>query len=260
MMQSTQNLNTLVLEQSDNTATLYLNRPECSNAFNALMIEELNSTLDQVADQAQCTTLFLKAKGKHFSAGADLNWMRQQAHMSMAENIDDARPLAQLMQRLDTMPQVTIALVQGCAYGGALGLIACCDIAVCDPASRFCFSEVKLGLMPAVISPYINRAIGQRYSRALMLSAEVFHAQQAHHYGLIHRVCDDLAEMEAHYRTTCQEHSTHALQETKALLAHLDQKKIDHALIDDTVKAIAQIRTHQDAQERMASFLSRNKN
>ena len=157
------------------------------------------------------------------------------------------------------MPQVTVAIVQGCAYGGALGLIACCDIAICHHKAQFCFSEVKLGLIPAVISPYIYRAIGQRYSRSLMLSAEVFQAQQAHQYGLIHQVCDDLSETQAHYQAQFKTHSTHAQRETKALLAYLDQKPIDHALIDYTVEAIARIRTHEDAQERMAKFLTRNK-
>ena len=149
----------ITLQKTDKIATLWLDRPEARNAFNAEMIGLLNHTLAELAQDDSCDLVFLRAKGKHFSAGADIHWMRQQSKMNFQQNLDDARPLAELMHRLDNLPQTTVAFVQGAAYGGALGLIACCDLAIAHEDATFCFSEVKLGLIPAVISPYVQRSM-----------------------------------------------------------------------------------------------------
>ncbi|MCF1439873.1 MAG: enoyl-CoA hydratase-related protein, partial [Shewanella sp.] len=177
-------------------ASLILSRIDKHNAFDEVMINEMHTALETLADSS-CQLLVLKAQGKHFSAGADLNWMRKQASMDLAQNLVDAKQLASLMHKLDTFPCPTLALVNGAAFGGALGLICACDIAIATPAASFCLSEVKLGLIPAAISPYVLRAMGERQARRYMLSAEKFDADTALSLGLIHELNEDLAQAEA---------------------------------------------------------------
>ncbi len=177
-------------------AQLQLNRPERRNAFDAEMIEAMLAALEQVDSalmQAEqpCRVLWLSAVGEDFSAGADLGWMQRMVALSEADNLADAERLGLLLQRLDQCPLPTLVSVQGRAFGGALGLIACCDIALASNDARFCFSEVKLGLIPALISPYIQRAMGTRQARRYILSAETFNARRAEQLQLIHQCCGD---------------------------------------------------------------------
>ncbi len=150
--------------------TLSINRPEIHNAFDDALIAELITTLDSVADDPEARVLILRSEGKSFSAGADLRWMRRMADYTAEENKADAMELAALMKKLNTLKIPTIARVQGAAFGGGVGLVACCDIAVGSTKALFCLSEVRLGLMPAVISPYVVAAMGERASRTIFLN------------------------------------------------------------------------------------------
>ena len=160
-------------------ATLWLSREEKNNAFNAEMIRELILALDKVASDASLRFLIVRGRGKHFSAGADLAWMQQSAELDYATNLDDARELAELMYNLAKLKIPTLAVVQGAAFGGALGLISCCDMAIGADDAQFCLSEVRIGLAPAVISPFVVQAIGERATRRYALTAERFGGQRA---------------------------------------------------------------------------------
>ena len=184
----------ITLSVTDHVAWLTLNRPEVHNAFDDRMIAELLDALATVRNSNEVRALVLRSEGKNFSAGADLGWMRSMAAKNYDENIADAAELSRLMQELDELPQPTIALVQGAAFGGAVGLAACCDIALATPASSFCLSEVKIGLIPAVISPYVMRAMGTRQARRYMLTAERFNAEEALRIGLVHDIAEDLKQ------------------------------------------------------------------
>lgn len=182
-------MNGLLLKiDSDGVAWLSLNRPEKHNAFNDQLIASLLEILDQLSHDTSVTSLVLDAKGKHFSAGADLAWMQSMAAKTEHENQQDAKQLAMLLHKLDTFCKPTIAVVHGAAFGGALGLICCCDIAIGSSDSRFCLSEVKLGLIPATISPYVIRAIGQRQSRRYFLTAELIDAETAQRLDILHHI------------------------------------------------------------------------
>jgi methylglutaconyl-CoA hydratase len=176
---------TVLLERRGTLATLTLNRPASHNAFDASLISDLDEALAEVeATRARC--LVVTGAGSTFSAGADLNWMRDMAQASENENFEDAMALARCLRRLDNLPIPVLARINGSAYGGGVGLLACCDIAVGVDTAKFTLSEVKLGLVPAVISPYVIAAIGTRHARRYFLSAEIFDAAQALHIGLLH--------------------------------------------------------------------------
>jgi methylglutaconyl-CoA hydratase len=178
----------LLIEQSGPVTRLHLNRPDVHNAFDAALIGDLTSALDRLAGDSRVRVVVLEAAGASFSAGADLHWMRSMARASEAENRRDALGLARLMRTLDQLPKPTIARVQGAAFGGGVGLIACCDIAIGVPEARFGLTESRLGLLPAVISPYVIAAIGARQARRWFASAESFGAEVALHVGLLHQV------------------------------------------------------------------------
>ncbi len=169
--------------------TLTLDRPQLHNAFDDALITELIKVLALYKENPQSRLLVLRANGKSFSAGADLNWMQRVAQYTQAENKADAENLAELMSSLYYFPHPTIAVVQGAAFGGGVGLVSCCDIAVASDKASFCLSEVKLGLVPAVISPYVIAAIGARQAQRYFLSAERFDAQTAYHLGLVQQLC-----------------------------------------------------------------------
>jgi len=243
-------------------ATLTLNRPELHNAFDDAIIATLNQHLAQIATNPAVRVLVLRSAGKNFSAGADLNWMRRMADNDHAANLVDARGLATLMQRLNDLPRPTIALVQGAAFGGAVGLAACCDLVIATEASRFCLSEVRIGLIPAVISPYLVRAIGERQARRYFLSAETFSAAQAERWGLVHRVVPDNERLSP----ACEEqirlllaNSPAAVSAAKALIAAVANRVTDAAVIEDSARRIADIRVSAEGQEGLSAFLNKRK-
>ena len=236
---------------------LTLNRPEHANAFDEQLISELIDALDHLATLQDCRVLVLQATGKHFSGGADLNWMQRQAQMSAADNLNDARQLALLMQRLDNFPRPTVALIQGAAFGGALGLICCCDIVLAHHSARFCLSEVKLGLIPAVISPYVNRSIGMRQLRRYALTAEQVSAHEALALGLVHQLADDLHHSEQLLLKALLKGSPQAQMRCKQLLAQIDQQPLTNELAEHTAQAIAAARSSNDAQAGIAAFFEK---
>ncbi|KZN49834.1 enoyl-CoA hydratase/isomerase family protein [Pseudoalteromonas luteoviolacea] len=237
-------------------AILELSRPEKHNAFNAEIIAELIKTIDY-ANELDIRALVLKTNGKHFSAGADLAWMKSMADNNYEENVADSLELAKLMQVLASSPHPTLCLVQGAAFGGALGLIACCDIAIASPNAKFCLSEVKLGLIPAVISPYVIKAIGERQARRYFLTAEVFQAEKALELGLIHQISDNLEQSEEYFIEQLLNNGPTAVKSAKSLIDEVAGKAIDEQLIKHTAKRIAEIRVSEEGQEGLSAFFDK---
>ncbi len=244
--------------QSSKIATLCLNRPETGNAMNKALIAEMHQAFDQI-EQTPTRLLILKANGKHFCTGADLNWMKQSKALSKAENHQDAQQLARLIQRLDQFPASTIAVIQGAAFGGALGLISACDIAIASKSAKFCLSEVKLGLIPAVISPYVVRAMGVRQARRYFLSAETISSKQALRLNLIHERCKE-QDLSSTVEALCHQilqNAPVAMAEAKQLIDDVSNQPIDENLIDLTCDRIASIRTSPEGQEGLSAFLEK---
>ncbi|GAA4877280.1 enoyl-CoA hydratase-related protein [Ferrimonas pelagia] len=248
------NYHSIKVQQQDRIARLTLARSDKHNAFDAQMISELNQALQHLAAQPELSLLVLRAEGKHFCAGADLDWMKRQAQMSEAENLADANELARMLDRLNTFPTPVLACVQGAAFGGALGLVACADIVLAQRNCRFCLSEVKLGLIPATISPYVGRAIGLRQLRRYALSAETIDADTAQRLGLVHQLCDDLSDAERTMISQLQANGPAALRAGKDLLLSIDPHTGDPAQQQDTARRIAQIRVTAEAQEGLTAF------
>lgn len=251
------NLQHVTYALNNGVAELILDRAEVHNAFDEVMISEMISVLSYFAEHKQCQVLVLKANGKNFSAGADLNWMRKQAKMDFEQNLNDAKALAKLMQDLDTFPKPTIALVQGAAFGGALGLICASDIAIATTRASFCLSEVKLGLIPAVISPYVARAMGNRASRRYMLTAERFNAETALKLNVIHEISDDLDAAAKPMIDALLANSPQGMAWAKTLLSHLEDGVIDQNTIDYTSERIARIRVSTEGQEGLNAFFEK---
>lgn len=246
---------------------LRLNRPELHNAFGDLMIAELIQALDALAAMPGLRLLLLESTGKNFSAGADLNWMRAMAQKDYQQNLTDAGALALLMQKLNSFPLPVIALVQGAAFGGAVGLVACCDMAIATPKASFCLSEVKIGLIPAVISPYVVRAIGERASRRYFTTAERLDAATALQLGLISEIAgSDLAgtDEQADLRAKAQPlinaiiaNSPQAVVAAKALVAYVADAPLTPDTIAETSRRIAAIRVSSEGQEGLTAFLDK---
>jgi methylglutaconyl-CoA hydratase len=240
-------------------ATIALNRPEVHNAFDDHLIAELTHRLRDVDHNAAVRAVVLAARGKSFSAGADLHWMKRVAHYSEAENIRDAVALASLMRTLDAMSKPTVARVQGAAYGGGVGLVACCDIAVAGMSATFSLSEVRLGLIPAVISPYVVAAIGSHNARRYFLTAERFDAREALRIGLVHCAVDD-ADLDAEVERILAEllkGGPKANAAAKDLIAHVAHRRIDQVVAEETAARIARIRVSPEGQEGIAAFLEK---
>lgn len=242
-------------------ARLTLNRPAVHNAFNDALIGDLTETLARLGGDPSVRVVILAARGKSFSAGADLNWMQRMAGYSQAENLADARALALLMATLNDLPKPTLALVQGPAFGGGVGLVACCDIAVATERASFSLSEVKLGLIPAVISPYVLAAIGEAAARRYFLTAERFDAAEARRLGLVHEVVEAEAlesTAEALVGALLQA-GPEALSAAKALIFAMTGRPIDEALRDETAQRIAELRVGPEAREGIGAFLEKRR-
>ena len=251
----------LQLHRDGAVARLRLTRPQVHNAFDAGLIAGLTTTLEQVAADAGIRVLVLEAEGASFSAGADLNWMRGMAAASEDENRADSLALARLMRTLDELPKPTIARVQGAAFGGGVGLVACCDIAIGVPGATFGLTESKLGLLPAVISPYVIAAIGTRNARRYFATAELFDAAEALRIGLLHQVVDADALDAAVQRQVDlllkagPVASALAKQLVRDVAAHADGATHDA----DNAALIARLRVSPEGQEGLAAFLDKRK-
>ena len=242
-------------------ARLRLNRPAVHNAFDAGLIADLTAALQAIAADPGVRVLVLEAEGASFSAGADLNWMRGMAAASEAENREDSLALARLMRTLDALPKPTIARVQGAAFGGGVGLVACCDIAIGVPAATFGLTESKLGLLPAVISPYVIAAIGARNARRYFATAELFDAAEALRIGLLHQVVapDQLDAAVQRQVDLLLKAGPVASASAKTLVrdvvAHADGARHDA----DNAALIARLRVSPEGQEGLSAFLDKRK-
>lgn len=244
-----------------NIATLTLNRPLIHNAIDDQLIFELMNALRDLENKAQVRAVMLTASGTSFCAGADLQWMRRMSTASPEENTRDAEQLAGAMRRLNILAKPTIAVVQGAAYGGGVGLVAACDIAIASEGATFSLSEVKLGLIPSVISPYVIAAMGARAARRYFLTGERFSAAEALRLGLVHEVVpgDHLTRAADRVIAALLEGGPRALGEAKKLIFDVVGKPIEPALIDDTTRRIANIRASNEGREGVAAFLEKRK-
>jgi methylglutaconyl-CoA hydratase len=256
-------MNTTILSELSlsGTVTLTLNRPELHNAFDDALIAQLTQALKQLETDPQVRVVVLAANGKSFSAGADLNWMRRMAEYSYQQNLTDALALAELMRILNTLAKPTVAKIQGPAYGGGVGLVACCDFAIASEAASFSLSEVKLGLIPAVISPYVVNAIGERQARRYFLTAEPFSAHEAQRIGLVHEVVtpQELDAALAKLLATLAGNGPAAMVAAKDLARAVSRGPLDMVMIEDTARRIAEIRASAEGREGLAAFLNKRK-
>jgi methylglutaconyl-CoA hydratase len=242
-------------------ARITLTRAEVHNAFNEVLIAELTAALDGIGQDPRVRVVMLAAQGRSFSAGADLNWMKAMAGYSRAENLEDARRLAHLMRTLNELPKPTVALVQGPAYGGGVGLVACCDVVIAVEEAKFCLSEVKLGLIPAVISPYVAAKIGESAARRYFLTAETFSAWEAERLGLVHEVVDRNG-LEAKGRQVVDallSGGPTAQRAAKDLVFAVSGKTVDEALVEETATRIADLRASDEGREGIAAFLEKRR-
>jgi methylglutaconyl-CoA hydratase len=251
----------ILVEKSDGVARVTLNRPEVRNAFDDVLIARLTEVFAELDADRATRVVVLAGNGPAFCAGADLNWMKRMAGYSHEENVRDAGALAGMLATLDRLPKPTIARVHGPAFAGGTGLVAACDIAIGTPQAKFCFSEAKLGLSPATISPYVMRAIGERAAQRYFLSAEVFGAEEAYRIGLLSGLVG-----EAELDQAIQQLASHLLAGSPAAHARIKDlirtvagRPIDAALKDDTARRIAEIRASPEGKEGIASFLEKRK-
>jgi methylglutaconyl-CoA hydratase len=248
-----------ILRQVDErgVATITLNRPERHNAFDDALIAALHEALHDTTVRA----LVLTGAGPSFSAGADLDWMRRVARYTRQDNEADAEALADMMQALADFPKPTIAMVQGAAYGGGVGLVACCDIAIASEQAVFCLSEVKLGLIPAVISPYVIDAIGARQARRYFQTAEIITAPIAQKLGLVHEVVphEKLATTQHAILHALLKGAPRAQAEVKALVRFCGTETDPQALRRHTIQAIAARRTSDEGQNGIEAFLGKTR-
>lgn len=242
-------------------ATVWLNRPEVHNAFDDTLIATLTGELRRVDADEKVRVVVLAGRGKSFSAGADLGWMKRMAGYTEAENRRDAEALAELLRTLNFLGKPTIAAVQGNAYGGGVGLVACCDIAVAVEAASFALTEVRLGLTPATISPYVVAAIGERQARRYFLTAEAFNAHEAQRIGLVHQTCkpDELPLIVAQIIDSLVACGPAAQAAAKDLVRRVARAPVDAGTIADTARRIAEIRVSPEGREGIAAFLEKRK-
>jgi methylglutaconyl-CoA hydratase len=238
---------------------LTLDRPEIHNAFDDRLIAELAAALARLGEDDAVRVLVLTGAGRSFSAGADLNWMRRTSTYGEAENLADAGALARLMQTLNELPKPTVARVNGAALGGGTGLVACCDIVVASERAVFGTTEVRLGLIPAVIGPYVLAAVGPRHARRLMLTGERITATEAARLGLVHEVvpAEQLDEATSRVVAELLKGGPAALAAAKRLIHGLAGRPIEPALIDDTARRIAALRATPEAREGVGAFLEK---
>ncbi|KJK20042.1 enoyl-CoA hydratase [Burkholderiaceae bacterium 16] len=251
----------ILLEKSDGVARITLNRPDMRNAFNDVLISELHAMLVDMEQDSSVRAVVLAGNGPAFCAGADLGWMKRMAGYEHAQNLADAQALADMLASLHRMQKPTIARVHGAAFAGGVGLVAACDMAVGSLDARFCFSEVRLGLSPATISPYVLRAIGERAARRYFLTAEVFDATEAHRLGLLSALVPPDA-LDAATDTLVQHlvaGGPQALAKIKDLVEAVSGQPVNEALSVDTAQRIADIRVSPEGREGIASFLEKRK-
>lgn len=249
----------LLVEYKNGVAILTLNRPAINNAFDNEIIYLLIKALEDCSQNNDVKVVKLTGAGNHFSAGADLNWMRRMADLDYSENQKDAAQLARLMSTLYQLNKPTLAEVNGASYGGAVGLIACCDIAIASEGSVFCLSEVKIGLVPAVISPYVVKAIGERQARRYLITGEVIKSEQALKLNLIHEVVpkEAITSRVNEIISSMLNNAPKAMSMSKALVQKVANEPLDDSMIHHTHDLIAQVRVSEEGQEGLSAFLDK---
>lgn len=246
----------------DGVAAVKLNRPDVHNAMDDEVIDQLTDTLKGLAKRKDVRIVTLTGEGESFSAGGDLAWMRRAADYTRERNLEDAIALGNMFRTLSEMPQPTIALVNGQAYAGGLGLISACDIAIGVRSAKFAVTEVRLGLIAGTISPHVVRAIGARNARRLFLTAERFDAEAAHRFGLLHEVVEDQAALEkARDRIIgwLRQGSPQAQHDSKRLIAYVTGREVNAELVLGTAQFIAESRASDDGKEGTTAFLQKRK-
>jgi methylglutaconyl-CoA hydratase len=239
-------------------ALLTLERPELSNAFDGALVDEFSKHLEHLAQDHNCRVLVVQGRGKNFCAGADLTWMKEQGDLSLTKNREGAVIISQLFHQLASLPFPTLGVAHGAVFGGGVGLIACCDMAVASDQARFCLSEVKVGILPAVILPYLQRKITPGQLRRLALSGAVFTASEALTYGLVERCCPD-EELQDEVTTLVNQllaAAPEAQRRLKRLLDHDDHQRVQ-ARHEELCNAIAEARTGAEGQAGLAAFLQK---
>ena len=250
---------TLEIETKGAVATLWMNRPDVHNAFDETLIAELTAACKALDHDPAVRVVVLAGRGKSFSAGADLNWMKRAAANSVDENLDDARALAGMLRTLAEMKKPTIARVQGAALGGGTGLTAACDIAVASTRAVFATSEVRFGIIPSAISPYVLRAIGARQATRYFQSAERIDAARAREIGLVHEVVEPEA-LDAKVQEIVDaliQGGPLAQAAAKDLIRAVDNQPINHTLVEETAHRIAHLRATPEARDGIAAFLDK---
>jgi len=256
-------MNKKVLSQidADGNATVMLNRPDVHNAFDPEMVEALTTTLKKLESNVKVRAIVITGAGKSFCAGADIEHMKKSAKFSRAQNLDNARATATMLRTLYSLQKPTIACVRGAARGGGVGLVSACDIAIAERGATFRLSEVKLGIIPAMISPFVIGAIGRRHSHRYMLSGEEFDAAEAYRIGLVHDICEEpelnalVGRMLAHLYSS----GPNAITAIKKLIPEVDVACIDEVLMEKLSERIAGIRVTPEAQEGLSAFLEKRK-
>ena len=254
-------MNNLQLNIANLVATVTLNRPEVRNAFNEAFIAEITQTFQELGQRNDVRCIVLAANGTAFCAGADLNWMRSMADYTREQNLADAGRLAAMMRTVYECPKPTIAKIQGDVYAGGTGLVAACDMAVAADTAHFCLSEVKLGLVPSTISPYVIRAMGARAAHRYFLTAERFTATEALRIGFVHEVVsrDELDAKVAGLSKALANAGPEAVRLCKKLVQDVAGHDITPELVTMTVGSIADVRVSAEGREGLQSFLQKRK-
>jgi methylglutaconyl-CoA hydratase len=240
-------------------ATVTLNRPEVHNAFNEQVIGDLTEAFKKAEADKSVRLVILRGNGKSFSAGGDLNWMRKMADYNHQQNVDDAMRLGVLLKTINFLAKPTMALVHGNVFGGGVGLTACCDIAVAETGAQFCLSEVRIGLIPSIIAPYVINAMGERMARRYFMTAERFDAETAHRIGFIHELAPQ-GQLDAAAEkiiAALMDGAPAAQGRGKKLMLEISGRPIDDALIEVTVNQIAEARASAEGKEGLSAFLNK---
>ena len=255
-----ENLQTLLYDIENKVAKVTFNRPDVHNAFNDIMIKELSEVFDCIAENNDVRVVIVTGKGKSFCAGADLNWMRRVKDYSYEDNLKGSLELADMFYKIYASPKPTIAHVNGVAIGGGTGFVAVCDIAIAADQAKFSFSEVKLGLIPACISPYVMKKCGEGKCREFFLTGERLIAERAHAAGLINMVVplDELDDVVGELVKRLVSSGPEAITKCKELLRNVAQMSFDEAR-EYTAEVIARLRISDEGQEGMAAFFDKRK-
>jgi len=247
---------------ADGVVFITINRPDRRNAFDAPTIAALYEAFETLQGADHVRVVFIRGAGGTFSAGADLAWMADAVRWSESDNRDDAMGLAKMLKALHEIPALTCAIVEGAAMGGGAGIVAACDMAVAVKGTKFAFSEVKLGLIPATIAPYVIEAVGARTARALFMTADLFDAEAAMGFGLVGQVLDSADQIDgfiAGFTDRMKACAPGAVGDAKRLVNHVTGQRIDHGLMEETARRIARARVSPEGQEGVGAFLEKRK-